>query len=105
MIEDAALKYLGIHPEVIERADAIVERVCEAHGIDSDEEVWPYVLDRFMNRFGTMPYGRGTFTDELIAMFFAATASALEESGIDEDGIDYYVDGMCSSFSIDGEEA
>lgn len=103
MIEDALLKYLGIYPEVIERADAIVERACEAHGIDSDDEVWPYVLDRFEQAFDLKARDNG-FTNWLIHASFSALDSALQEQGIDDGRIDYYVDGMCSDFYINGKE-
>ena len=104
MVEDALLKYLGIYPEVIERADDIVERACKAQGIDSDDEVWPHVLDEFNSMTGFKEGGFNTPTNMLIRMAFSALDSALREHGMDDGRIDYYVDGMCSDFYIDGEE-
>lgn len=105
MIEDATLKYLGIYPEAVERADAIVEGWCEVYGIDSDEEVWPNVLDAFRTRFGVEEYGARSLTSWLVRAAFEALDSALGEHGVDGSRTDYYVNGMASSFCIDGEGA
>lgn len=103
MIEDATLVYLGIYPDIIERFDAVVEKACEEHGIDSDEEVWPYVLDSFEEVFGERAE-RKQFTNTLIGMMFSSLDSALHEAGVDYERTDWYADGPCSAFIIDGEE-
>ena len=101
MIEDATLKYLGIIPECIERADEICERVCDEHGIDSDSAVWEYVKQDFEEQVHD-----GNLTNLIIYFIFKNLRAALDESGVvDMSRTDWYIDGMCSSFMIDGEEA
>lgn len=98
MIEHALLKYLGIYPETIERADEIVERVCEEYDIDSDSEVWEYVKQTFDEEVFD-----GQLSDFVVDLMFRNLAAALMESGkVDGKRIDYYVDGICSDFTIDG---
>ena len=99
MIENMALKCLGIYPECIERADEIVKRVCEEYGIDSDAEIWPYVQQDFEeNVFG------GDLTNEIMSYMFRNLQAALIESGkLSDEQIDWYVNGYASSFVIDGE--
>ena len=104
MIEDALLKYLGIYPEIIERFDALCERVCADYGIDSDEEVWPEVKWKFDEMCGIGSNHPLNMTNILIRMAFNEVAGALVEHGVDDGRIDWYVDGMASAFVIDGEE-
>lgn len=100
MIEDATLKYLGIYPEVIERVDEICERVCEKYGIDSDDAVWEYVKQDFDEQFN-----EADLTGYICYLIFKHTRAALVESGMVVDSrIDWYINGICSSFYIDGEE-
>ena len=101
MIEDALLKYLGIYPESIQRADDICERICEEYGIDSDSEVWPYVKQDFEE----LVYDGRQLSNEIIYYVFRNLRAALVESGkLKEEQVEWYINGFDTGFLIDNEE-
>lgn len=100
MAENALLKYLGIYPENVANADELCERVCKAHGIDSDEEVWAYVKSDFEE----LVYGGEQLSNEIIRLAFCNLLAALRDHGVDEGRVDWYINGGDTHFYIDGEE-
>ena len=93
--------YLGIYPDNIEEASEIFELVCKKFGIDSDEE-WSIILQDFEEQFDIDYYGN--FGNRVIGMIFRNLNSALVEKGVNDDRIDWYINGWDTSFIIDGEE-
>lgn len=100
MIDHAALKFLGIYPETIDEADETCERVCAEYGIDSDDKVWDYVEQDFREIIFD-----GNLTNFIIDLIFRHTRNALVEARkVEDDAIDWYVNGDDSHFYIDGEQ-
>ena len=101
MIEHEALKYLGIYPESVEKADVICERVCEKYGIGSDYDVWEHVRQDFEKQV----YDEYPLSDLIIFFIFKNLKAALVKSKkVEEPDIDWYINGWDTGFYIDGEE-
>ena len=90
--------YLGIYEEQLNDAETVVELACEMHGIDSDD-VWLSVLSECQTLFGDR------ISNTITEIIFEKLADALVRKGVDEGGIDWYVNGtLDTSFYINGEE-
>ena len=100
MVENAALKYLGIYPEHVQAVDELCERACEKYGINSDEEVWAYVKQDFEE----LVYGGRQMSNEIIRLVFCNLLAAMRDHGVDEGRVDWYINGGDTHFYIDGEE-
>lgn len=92
----SACDYLGIYPRNIEKADEILEAVCNQFGIDSDD-VWQEIDEEF-----TLVHGVN-FGNTVIRMIFEHLFDALERNGIDDNRIDYFINGYDTHFIIDQE--
>lgn len=92
------LHFLGIHEGDIEHASDIVEAVCDKHGIHSDC-VWSAVLNEFEDAFGD------DFENHVIYILFQNLRDKLLDIGVPDESIDWEVNGMCSDFYINGEQA
>lgn len=100
------LMFLGIYLNDIEHAAEVLEAVCDKHGIDS-EAVWMNVYAYFEGGFASDHSCDGTlnFTNALITLMFNCLRDALLDVGIEDERIDWAVEGPCSDFYIDGEQA
>lgn len=92
------LSFLGIHEGDIEHASDVLEAVCDKHGIHSDC-VWSVVLQEFEDVFGE------NFENRVIDIMFQNLRDKLLDIDIPDDSIDWEVNGICSDFYIDGEQA
>ena len=93
------LNFLGIHPIDIEHADKVFLAVCQAQGLD-DDTLYTRVRDHFIENYGD------EFANTIIRMMFEELEwSLVNEHGVDRGSIDWYVNGTCSDFYINGEQA
>lgn len=92
------LSFLGIHEGDIEHASDVLEAVCDKHGIHSDC-VWSAVLQEFEDVFGD------NFENHVIDIMFQNLRDKLLDIDIPDDSINWEVNGICSDFYIDGEQA
>ncbi len=92
------LHFLGIYPNDIEHAADVLEAVCEEHGVDKDA-LYDYILQEFEETYGDQ------FGNRIIDLMFHNLKSWLVNDGIPSTSIDYEVNGMCSDFYINGEQA
>ena len=93
------LNFLGIYTDDVVHADRVFLAVCQAQGLD-DDALYTRVRDRFIERYGEQ------FGNTIIRMMFEELGwSLVNEHGFDEEAIDWDVNGMCSDFYINGEQA
>lgn len=100
------ITFLGIYPNAIEHAAEVLEAVCKKHGINSDG-LWMNVNAYFEGGFASDHSCDGTlnFTNALINLMFNCLRDALLDVGIEDERIDWAVEGLYSDFYIDGETA
>lgn len=97
----SGLNLVGIYPMQLERAIETLGEVCAEHEID-DDELWRQIWQEMDERYGTK---RSHLSNRIVGILFDNLAAALEESGMERNRIDFYINGgLDTHFYIDGEE-
>lgn len=93
--------FLGIHPDEIERASAMCETAMENLGFSSAEidDMNDYAKQELDEEWG----GIDDITNRIISAYFRAAEYMIHER-FPSLGVDYYVNGYCSSFDVDEPE-
>lgn len=95
------LGIVGIYPMQIACAIDTLATVCEEHELN-DDELWRQIWQEMDDRWGTE---YSSLSNRIVGVLFDNLAAALEESGMEHERINFYINGgLDTHFYIDGEE-